>query len=148
LAPSGDASEKKARKGPPPRKYPDPPFALRVMAGKPGGRRSFEIRQKLEVVEYTRMICEDGDPVGIHGASKVLDLDRKLIGDWEAKEGEMQRAVKDASSRDRKCSLHSGPKNYIAFYRYPWGKAFHPGGISRKNSYAGGTIMQNGFFFL
>ena len=83
------------------REYPQPSFTLRRITG-PTGRCTYEIRQKLAVLEYSRLICADGQPVGKRGAATVFDLDKKLLRDWENQEDELKSSLKETAGVNSK----------------------------------------------
>ena len=78
-----DTSFDNNRKGKRGREYPQPSFTLRRITG-PTGRCSYAIRQKLAMLEYSRLMCADGQPVtvGKRGAAIVTFRSRQ-----EASEG-------------------------------------------------------------
>ena len=80
----------KGRRG---QEYLQPLFTLRRITG-PTGRCSYEIRQKLAVLEYSRPMCADGQPVGKRGAVAVFDLDKKLLRGWEHQEHALKSPLK------------------------------------------------------
>ena len=86
-------SNGKGRRG---REYLQPLFTLRRIT-RPTGRCSYEIRQKLAVLEYRRLMCADGQPVGKRGAVAVFDLDKKLLRDWEHQEYELKSPLKETA---------------------------------------------------
>ena len=47
--------------------------------GRVGERGSYTLRFKLRAIEFTRAVCESGNPVGKTGAGRVLGVDRKRI---------------------------------------------------------------------
>ena len=87
-----DTSSDNNGKGKRGREYPQPSFTLRRIMG-PTGRCSYEIRQKLAVLGYSRLMCTDGQPVGKRGAATIFDLDKKLLRDWERQEDELKSSL-------------------------------------------------------
>ena len=75
------------------RKYPDPGFEVERF-GRVGGRGSYTLRFKPRAVEFTRAVCEDGNPVGKTGAGRVLGVDRKRIISWVQDEDKTKALVK------------------------------------------------------
>lgn len=73
------------------REYPKPLFDLRRTVG-PKGRASYDNRQKLQVLEFSRLICVDGKPVGKRGAATVFGVEPKLLRNWTAQEAELKRS--------------------------------------------------------
>ncbi len=66
----------KKRKGPPQRDYQPVPFTLRRETGLKG-RHAYENVQKLEVLNYSRQISSNGEPVGKNPTPKVPEPDPK-----------------------------------------------------------------------
>ena len=54
-------------------KYPEPGFAVE-RSGPAGGIGSYTIAFKLKAAAFTRVRCVDGNPVGNHGAARVLGV--------------------------------------------------------------------------
>lgn len=80
------------RKRPPARVYPEPRFDLRRVVG-PKGRASYEHRQKLQVLEFSRLVCVDGQPVGNRGAATVFGIEPKLLRNWGSQEAVLRRSL-------------------------------------------------------
>lgn len=73
------------------RGYPEPLFELRRVIG-PKGRATYENRQKLLVLDFSRLICGDGRPVGNRGAATVFGIDPKLLRNWGSQEAELRKS--------------------------------------------------------
>ena len=89
------------------RKYPDPGFEVERF-GRIGGRGSYTLRFKLRAVEFTRAVCEDGDPVGKTGAGRVLGVDRKRTISWVQDEDKIKALVKLQPKRAGAKPLNAG----------------------------------------
>ncbi|CAB1102966.1 unnamed protein product [Ectocarpus sp. CCAP 1310/34] len=87
------------------RKYPESDFAKERTGGKKG---SYPMRFKLKAVAFTRVLCEDGQPVGNSGAAKVLAVDRRRIITWVGEEATMKNLVKEKPKLSKAKSIHAG----------------------------------------
>ncbi|CAM9625499.1 unnamed protein product [Pylaiella littoralis] len=89
-SPPGDKAPevKKARDK---RKYPTPSFTLTRVTG-PSGRSSYELRQKVQVLDFSRLICDDGEAVGKRGAATVFGIDVRLLRAWSEQEKELRQS--------------------------------------------------------
>ena len=105
---SGEAIDEMLAANDPPRKkqrqrvYPEPDFPIeRLRTSR--RERSYPIRFKLNAAALTRVLCEDGQPVGNSGASKVLKVDRARIVEWVRKEEQLRGCLlyTSPSPRDR-----------------------------------------------
>lgn len=111
------------------REYPKPLFELRRVVG-PKGRSSYENRQKLQVLEFSRLICSDGRPVGNRGAATVFGVDPKLLRNWGSQEAELK------SSFEGDGSDHAGGGG---------ARSLHPGrAASNKPKYVPGVNKEVG----
>ena len=89
------------------RRYPEPCFAVE-RSGAVGGKGSYPIRFKLRIVEFTRVICEDGQEVGDSGAAKVLKIDRRRVVDRVGDEAKMRKAIERKPSSSKAKATHPG----------------------------------------
>ena len=85
----------------------DPGFEVERF-GRAGGRGSYTLRFKLRAVEFTRAVCEGGNPVGKTGAGRVLGVDRKRIISWIQDEDKIETLVKLQPKRAGAKSLNAG----------------------------------------
>ena len=106
-------SDTTKRKGPTAREDPQPLFDLERVVG-PKGRATYENRQKLQVLEFSRLVCVDGQPVGNRGAAKVFGIEPKLLRNWGSQEAELR------SSFEGDGSCHAGGG----------ARSLHPGGAA------------------
>ena len=91
-------SDNKGKGKKPPREYPQPLFTLRRIKGESSRRSSYEIPQKLKVLEYSRLVCADGNVVGNRGAAAVFGLTPKILRNWAKQEGELKSSMEKAGS--------------------------------------------------
>ncbi|CAB1096246.1 unnamed protein product [Ectocarpus sp. CCAP 1310/34] len=87
------------------RKHPEPDFANERTGGKKG---SYSMRFKLKAATFTRVLCEDGQPVGNSGAANVLGVDRRRIITWVGEEATMKKLVKEKPKLSKAKSIHAG----------------------------------------
>ncbi|CAB1098050.1 unnamed protein product [Ectocarpus sp. CCAP 1310/34] len=80
--------------------YPEPDFVNERTGGKKG---SYPMRFKLKAAAFTRVLCEDGQPLGNSGAAKLLGVDRRRIITWVGEEATMKKL---GTSRLRKHGSH------------------------------------------
>ncbi|CAB1107081.1 unnamed protein product [Ectocarpus sp. CCAP 1310/34] len=66
------------------------------------------MRFKLTAAEFTRVLCEDGQPVGNSGAAKVLGVDRRRVITWIGEEATMKKLVKEKPKLSKAKSIHVG----------------------------------------
>ena len=89
------------------RKYPEPGFVV-DRSGPVGGRGSYTNAFKLKAAEFTRVRCADGNPVGNHGASKVLGVAKKRIVMWVKEEAKLKSLIEATPKLSRAKSLNVG----------------------------------------
>ena len=89
------------------RKYPEPGFALQ-RSGPAGGRGSYSIGDKVKAAGFTRVLCEDGKPVGNHGAAKVLGVNKRRIIEWVQEEEKLKGKMKANPKVSNAKTLHAG----------------------------------------
>ena len=51
---------------------------------------SYSIGDKVKAAGFTRVLCEDGKPVGNHGAAKVLGVNKRRIIEWGREEEKLK----------------------------------------------------------
>ena len=89
---AGKPSTEKKGKGPAKRLYPTPSFSLTKVKG-PSGRASYEIRQKLQVLDFSRLRCQDGQEVGKRGAATVFGISVRRLRSWEEQESDFRKSL-------------------------------------------------------
>ncbi|CAM9303213.1 unnamed protein product, partial [Hapterophycus canaliculatus] len=72
----------------------------------PTGRTSYEIRQKVQALEFSRLRCTDGAEVGKRGAAAVLGINVRLLRSWEEQESELRKSLAAAG-------YHAGPSRSL-----------------------------------
>lgn len=100
-----DEPSNETKKGPLKRVYPEPNFSLTRVSG-PTGRTSYEIRQKVQALEFSRLRCTDGAEVGKRGAASVLGINVRLLRSWEEQESELRKSLGAAA-------YHAGPSRSL-----------------------------------
>ena len=118
-----DGSSDKKRKGPLKRVYPEPNFSLIRVTG-PTGRSSYEIRQKIQALDFSRLRCPDGQLVGKRGAATVLGIDVRPLRSWEEQESDLRKSLVAAA-------YHAGPTRSLHSGRSSPTKE-HPGGCKHE----------------
>lgn len=73
-------------------------------------RRSYTSLQKVQALDYTRIICDDGAQTGVHGASAVLGIPCKALREWRKVESRL-RAEVDAGCGSKKAQSKKKTKS-------------------------------------
>ena len=62
----------------------------------------------MKAAGFTRVLCEDGKPVGNHGAAKVLGVNKRRIIEWVQEEEKLKGKMKANPKVPNAKTLHAG----------------------------------------